>query len=86
MKSKRIIPLNGLGFAIIVLVFSIGSQQALAANLCGSGLGCGSYNGYDFHSRFFHPFFNPFFHPFLQRLFPYSGCYDGCSGYQLPFP
>jgi hypothetical protein len=67
---------------MIVLVFYLGSQQALAANLCGSGLGCGSYNGYGFQYHFFHPFF----HPFFQHLFPYSGCYDNCYGYQLPFP
>jgi hypothetical protein len=77
MESKRSIYLMSLGLAIIALVFSMGNQHVLAANLCGSGLGCGSYNGYGFHYRFFHPFF--------QHLFPY-GCYDNCYGYQLPFP
>jgi hypothetical protein len=78
MKPKGSIYLNRVALAIIALVFSLGSQHALAANLCGSGLGCGSYNGYGFHYHFFHPFF--------QHLFPYSGCYDNCYGYQLPFP
>jgi hypothetical protein len=78
MESKRIISLNGLALAIIALVFSMGNQQALAANLCGSGLGCGSYNGYGLHYHFFHPFF--------QHLFPYFGCNGNCYDYQLPFP
>jgi hypothetical protein len=56
----------------------MGNQQALAANLCGSGLGCGSYNGYGLHYHFFHPFF--------QHPFPYFGCYGNCYDYQLPFP
>jgi hypothetical protein len=78
MKPKRSISLNILALAILALVFSLGSQQTLAANLCGSGLGCGTYNGYGFQYHFFHPFF--------QHPYPYFGCYDNCYGYQLPFP
>jgi len=56
------------------LVSCTTNQQVLAANLCGSGLGCGHYGGYGFH-HFFH-------------FFPYYGCSE-CAGdydYQLPFP
>jgi hypothetical protein len=78
MKPKRSISLNSLALAIIALMFSLGSQHALAANLCGSGLDCGFYNDYGIHY--------PFFHPFFEHLFPYFGCYHNCYGYQLPFP
>src|SRR5215831_21719 len=77
MNSKTTITLSITVIAAIalLLVSCITNQEVIAANLCGSGLGCGHHGGYGFH-HFFHHFF------------PYYGCSD-CSDdydYQLPFP
>src|SRR5262249_16212829 len=68
MSSKTTIALcitAIVAIALLLVPFTT-NQQVLAANLCGSGLGCGHYGGYGFH-HFFHHFF------------PYYGCSD-CSG------
>jgi hypothetical protein len=86
MNSKRSISLSTVAFAAIALMFAsdpiLGNQQALAANLCGSGLGCGGCGGYLYGLR--HYFFHHFY-PYYGGYGCYGG-YGGYGGYQLPFP
>lgn len=83
MDTKRSISLSTVAFAAIALLFAsdpiLGNQQALAANMCGSGLGCGGYL-YGLRHYFFHHF-----HPYYGGYDCYGG-YQLPGGHQLPFP
>jgi hypothetical protein len=47
MNSKTTITFSTMTIAAVLLLFaSVGNQQTLAANLCGSGLGCGGSPDY----------------------------------------
>lgn len=82
MNSKRSISLSTVAFAAIAILFAsgpiLGDKQGLAANLCGSGLGCG-FGGYGFHHHFY-PYYGGY--GFHHHFYPYYGGYD----YELPFP
>jgi hypothetical protein len=56
MNSKTSIFLSTVSIAaasLFALGLILGNQQAFAANLCGSGLGCGGYGCYGFHHHFY---------------------------------
>ena len=68
MHGKRSISLSTVVFAAIALLFASGNQQALAADIYGSGFDLGGYCGYcdyGFHNHFYpnhsnYPFELPF--------------------------
>ncbi|MGB8937053.1 MAG: hypothetical protein WCC17_18350 [Candidatus Nitrosopolaris sp.] len=73
MNSKTTMTFSSMAIAAVVLLFVsgpiVGNQQALAANLCGSGLGCGGTP--DYGISYPSPLSN-----FFGGYYGCGGCYD----------
>jgi hypothetical protein len=85
MNSTRSIPPSTVAFTIMALLFALGpilaKQEALAANLYGSGLGLGGYCGYCGYGL--HKHFYPYYGGYgFHNRYPYYGDYP----FELPFP
>ena len=78
MNSKTTMTLSSMVIAAVVLLFVsgpiVGNQQALAANLCGSGLGCGGTP--DYGISYPSPLSN-----FFGGYYGCGGCYDSYPYY-----